>query len=101
MSQKIGSELSVYRWRSNIWLDGLAPWEEFEWDGKDLKIGAARLRIVSPIERCKNVLANPDTGLRDHDVLGALESWGHQNFSMAAEVVESGKVALGDRLDVL
>ena len=29
--QKFGRDLSLARWRGNIWVDGLAPWEEFEW----------------------------------------------------------------------
>ena len=34
VGQKLGQELSPLRWRGNFWLDGLGPWEEFEWIGR-------------------------------------------------------------------
>lgn len=101
VGQKLGHELSLLRWRSNIWLDGLAPWEEFDWVGRDLRIGNVRFKIEERIERCNNILANPDTGRRDLDVLGTLESWGHQNFSVAAVVTEGGDVTVGDEMTLL
>ncbi len=101
VGQKLGHELSLLRWRSNIWLDGLAPWEEFEWDGKTLQIGAAEFRIEAPIRRCQNVLASPKTGLRDLDVLGALDTWDHQNFSMAGIVTKGGQIRVGDAVSIL
>ena len=96
VSQKIGSDLSLYRWRSNVWIEGLAPWEEFEWVGKTISIGGAVLKVIEPLARCTNILANPETGHRDHDVLSTLETWGHQNFSMAAEVIQSGTISVDD-----
>lgn len=99
VEQKAGHDLSLYRWRSNIWLDGLAPWQEFEWVGRDIGIGAAVLRVEERIERCLNVLANPETGRRDHDLLAVLKTWGHQEFSVAATVIQGGRIAVGDGLD--
>lgn len=101
VSQKVGHDLSLLRWRSNIWVDGLAPWEEFEWDGKTLQIGEVAFDIEAPIGRCQNVLASPKTGRRDLDVLGALDSWGHQDFSMAGIVTKGGRIRLGDTLSLL
>ena len=59
------------------------------------------MRIEDRIDRCQNVLANPETGLRDLDVLGALDTWGHQDFSMAAIVTRGGEVGVGDKMDIL
>lgn len=96
VGQKIGADLSIHRWRSNIWLDGLAPWEEFEWLGREVRIGGAVLRIEERAARCLNVQANPETGRRDLDVLAALDSWGHQDFSVLATVTQGGEVRVGD-----
>lgn len=96
ISQKLGQDLSELRWRINIWLDGLAPWEEFDWVGKDIRIGGVRLAIREPITRCLATTANPETGARDADTLGALKSWGHQDMGVYAEVIESGDINLGD-----
>lgn len=98
VEQRVGKPLSKDRWRGNIWIEGLAPWEEFDWDGKDVHVGAARLRIRERTDRCMSTHANPETGKRDADVLAALRSWGHQDFSVRAEVIEGGKISIGDEV---
>jgi len=102
LSQAAGRSLSPLRFRGNIWLDGFAAWEEAEWEGRTLAIGEARLEVVEPITRCRATTANPDTGQRDTDVLGILnDRFGHQEFGMAARVVQSGRIAPGDGVRVL
>ena len=54
------------------------------------------------IKRCMATTANPDTGRRDADTLGALESgWDHRDFGIYGEVVTPGRVARGDAVTVL
>jgi uncharacterized protein YcbX len=98
LSQKIGQPLDPRRFRGNLWLDGLAPWEEFDLVGKRLAIGQAELDIVEPIGRCRATEANPDTGRRDANTLAALEDgWGHTQFGVYAMVRRGGRVAVGDQ----
>lgn len=101
VEQRVGTPLSIHRWRGNVWIEGLGPWEEFEWIGRDLRVGAAVLRVRERTDRCLATAANPETGRRDTDTLGALESWGHTDFSVRAEVIEGGAVALGDPVRLL
>jgi uncharacterized protein YcbX len=96
ISQKMGRPLSERRWRLNLWIDGLAPWEEFDLIGAEIMIGDVRLVIRERIERCKATTANPDTGKRDADTLATLETWGHRDMGVYAEVLSSGEVAIGD-----
>jgi len=99
LSQKLGQELDPRRFRGNLWLDGLAPWEEFDLPGKRLRIGAAELEVIEPIGRCRATEANPDTGLRDAGTLAALQDgWGHTKFGVYAMVRRSGRVAVGDEV---
>ena len=101
LGQRIGRALSPHRFRGNLWVEGLAPFEEFDWIGREITVGAARLRIVEPITRCRATEADPDTGRRDAPVLEALEAaWGHRDFGVYAEVVAGGRVALGDAVEV-
>ena len=96
LSQRVGSDLSIHRFRGNLWLDGLAPWEEFDLVGQDLQIGDARLRIEQPITRCAATSANPQTGRRDIDVPAALErAYGHADFGVYARVMEGGTLGVG------
>lgn len=101
VEQRVGRPLSLHRWRANIWLDGLAPWEEFDWRDREIVLGGARLAIIGRTERCRATEANPDTGRRDTDTLGALKSWGHQDFTVKAVVTESGPVAPTDKAILL
>ncbi|MCR9110946.1 MOSC N-terminal beta barrel domain-containing protein [Marivita sp. XM-24bin2] len=98
VEQRVGRPLSHLRWRGNIWIDGLAPWEEFDWDSREVRIGEVILRVRERTDRCKSTHSNPETGKRDADVLGALESWGHQDFSVRAQVIRGGAIQIGDEV---
>lgn len=101
VEQQLGQELSMKRWRGNIWVDGLAPWQEFNWLGRDVRVGDATLRIRERVKRCLATTANPETGLRDTDTLGALKHWGHTDFGLYAEVIAGGDIATGNAVQLL
>lgn len=88
--------LSIHRWRGNIWFDSEAPWAEFDWLGRDIQVGEAVLRPHERTDRCLATTANPDTGKRDADTLKALQHFGHQDFSIRAEVIKGGRVRTDD-----
>ena len=100
VAEAVGQDLSPHRWRGNLWLDGPAPWEEDDWIGRRLRVGGAVLEIKEPIFRCRATEANPATGRRDADTLGALthlRGAGETRFGVYAEVVQGGEVGVGDR----
>jgi uncharacterized protein YcbX len=97
VGQRLGRPLSIHRWRANLWLEGLAPWEEFDLVGRAIAIGPVRLKVEERITRCRATAANPQTGRADADTLGALEAgWGHQDFGVYARVLTGGTVRTGD-----
>jgi uncharacterized protein YcbX len=99
LGQRMGRDLSIHRWRGNLWLDGLAPWEEFDLIGRDITIGSVRLRVDDRITRCRATAANPDTGALDADTLGALQDgYGHQDFGVFATVLTGGTIRPGDEV---
>lgn len=102
LSEKIGLQLSPLRWRGNIWLDDLEPWAEHSWVGQQFRIGSVLFEGVEPVVRCLATTANPQTGERDADTLGALnDGWNHQNFGLYARIIESGKISIEDTLEFL
>lgn len=99
LSDKAGQSLDPRRFRVNFWIEGLGPWQEFEWIGREITIGGVTFRAEDRIERCLATAANPETGRRDADTLGALESgWGHRDFGVYLTAVTSGEVALDDEV---
>jgi len=97
----LGSALSIHRWRGNLWLDGAGAWNEKDWVGRRLRVGEAELSVREEITRCKATMANPETGVRDADTLGALNGFGHQEFGVYAEVTREGRIARGDPVEIV
>ncbi|MEM7525743.1 MAG: MOSC domain-containing protein [Pseudomonadota bacterium] len=97
LSDMAGVDLDMRRFRMNLWLDDLAPWEELDWVGREVSVGAARLRIIDRDERCIATHANPESGARDVEVTKVLyDRLGHMDFGLYAQVVADGDVAIGD-----
>jgi uncharacterized protein YcbX len=103
------------RFRMLILLDGCTPHEEDTWAGRHVQIGAAAsggapagavIRVGSDVGRCVITAQSPDTGLTDADTLKAIAAYrgapeGRISFGMYAEVVEPGRIAVGDPVSVL
>lgn len=99
---RVGRPLSPQRWRGNLVFDGLAPWAEFGWIGRRLRLGETELEVRERITRCLATTASTRTGRRDADTLGALEAgWGHRDFGVYAIVTRGGRIACGDVIEVL
>jgi uncharacterized protein YcbX len=97
LAGRLGMDLAMERFRGNLWLEGLAPFAEFDLVGRKIRVGEAVLAVREPITRCLATAVDPATGERDADTLGALEAgWGHRDFGVYAEVVDGGRVAVGD-----
>ena len=102
LGQRMGLDLSLHRWRGNLWLEGLAPWEEFDLIGRSLQIGTARLRIEQRITRCVATTFDPVNGRKSGDTLAALDrGFGHQDFGVYARVISSGQIAQNDEVTLL
>ncbi len=102
LSQQVGQDLDPRRFRGNLWLDGLAPWAEFDLVGHHIRIGQVELHVTDRIERCRATEANPETGERDVQTVRALhQHWGHRDFGIYATVTQGGTLTPGDRLEIL
>jgi uncharacterized protein YcbX len=99
LERAMDAAIDPLRFRANVYFDGPAAWREHDWIGAEIALGAARLRVVSPITRCAATQVNPATAARDLDIPAALDrNFGHINMGIYAEVISAGQVALGDEL---
>ena len=94
------------RFRMLFELDGVAAHEEDTWRHRQARVGEATLIVGEPTPRCAVPTANPDTGVRDRDVLrellekrGPIE--GEACMGVYAEVLEPGLVRVGDALELI
>jgi uncharacterized protein len=99
LSRRMGQDLSIHRFRGNIWVDGWAPWFELDLIGQEITIDTARLKVEEPIGRCRATGANPETGIQDADTMAALETgYGHTDFGVFARILQGGRVRLKDEV---
>ena len=94
LEAKMGTPLDLRRFRGNLWIDGVEPWAELDWEGREISIGDARFRITEPIPRCRATMANPSTGERDADPMqGLIDHYEHKLFGVEARVIAGGTIA--------
>jgi ferredoxin-NADP reductase/uncharacterized protein YcbX len=95
------AELDPLRFRGNILVDGLAPFEEFALIGSIIRLGGVRLAIRSTIERCPATTVNPTTTEVDVNVPRLLNSaCGHLHCGIYGQILETGVVMAGDEITV-
>jgi uncharacterized protein YcbX len=97
-----GATVHPLRFRGNLYIAGWPAWQEFELLGREISIGkTARLKPIKRIERCAATDVDPDTGIRDLTVPRTLmQSFGHTDCGIYAEVIEAGDIATGDAIAV-
>ncbi len=101
LERVVGRPVDPLRFRPNVVIDGYAPWGEFEWKDKPLKIGSVRLEYIKRTERCAATDVDPATGKRDMAIPLALKrAFGHTDFGVYARVIDDGAIALGDPVEV-
>jgi uncharacterized protein len=101
LAAALGSaEVNELRFRSNIAVDGLTPWEEQGWVGRRVRVGAVEFEISKPKQRCLATHANPDTGERDQPILTTLTRViGQEKPTFAVAMMPTGaggQITLGD-----
>lgn len=98
------------RFRMLIELEGAEPHQEDGWIGGSVEIGTAVLSVTKPDARCAITTQDPDTGERDLDTLRTILRYrGFRegdpekkiDFGVLGEVVQPGRVAVGDAITVL
>jgi len=106
-----GAAVDGRRFRMLFELDGCEPHEEDGWIKRHVRIGEALVRLRGDVGRCAITTQNPKTGVPDFDTLRTFSNYrglteneaGEQHipFGVYGEVVEPGRVALGDAAHVV
>lgn len=94
------------RFRMTIGIDAVEPHVEDGWVGSRVRVGEALVHVREKVGRCSVTTRDPDTGIRDLDTLGALAEYRAEvdtgeplPFGVWCQVLEPGRVALGDPVE--
>lgn len=89
--------LDARRWRTNVHVEGDAePYAEAGWEGRELHVGEARLRLLHPCERCAIPTRDPDTAEKDPRILKHLAAEHTLLFGINARALHPATIRVGD-----
>lgn len=99
----VGAPVHPLRFRGNLYVAGWPAWREFDLVERELAVGReAQLKVVKRIVRCAATNVDPDTGMRDLALPKSLmQSFGHMDCGVYAEVMTGGEIAAGDSISVV
>jgi uncharacterized protein len=99
LEEKIGMALNPLRFRGNIYVSGLEPWQELDWIDKEFQIGRIHVRGLARTPRCAAVNVNPDTAVRDANLPKAIsQHFGHVDLGVYLQVLSDGELQVGDEV---
>jgi len=100
--KKIDKKIEIPRFRGNICVDGIKPWEEREWIGKVIKINDVSFKVEKNIPRCVAINLKPTTDDNSLNLLQLLnKTYGHFEMGIYLTALDNGKINSGDKLEVI
>lgn len=92
-----GRPIDPLRFRANVYVDGLQPWAERKWIGKEIALGGIRCAVAADTVRCDATNVDPQTAARDMAIPSLLQrTWGHGDLGVYGKIVVGGALAVGD-----
>ena len=97
--QKMNKKIETSRFRGNICIDGIKPWEEREWIGKIIKINNASFKVEKNIPRCVAINLKPTTDDNSLNLLQSLKkTYNHFEMGIYLTALDDGEIGIGNKL---
>lgn len=102
LGEMVGDRLDVSRFRPNLLVEAIdeAPFQEDDWVGRVLNIGALRLRVDQRDGRCVVTTIDPVTTERNPEILRTVARERQGCLGVYGSTVAPGRVAIGDAVVV-
>ena len=98
-SMKILSDIEFERFRANIYIDGLAAWEERNWIGKTIKINNIDFIVSGEISRCSATNLKPSTDIVTINLPNQLKkTYDHINMGIYLVPLQNGIISKNDKI---
>lgn len=102
LAGRTGLDVGPDRFRGNLVVDGLDAWSEFDWVGRDIRIGAVQARVESRIGRCAATSVNLKSAAPDTDMPARLfEHYGHTHCGVYITILNAARINTGDPIELL
>ena len=88
------------RFRPNLLIAGVPGLAERGWEGSELHVGRAVIRMVSLRQRCIMTTFDPDTGEQDVNVLLRIHRELGGVLALDCDVLQPGRVRVGDPVEI-
>jgi len=102
-ARNASSRFDPRRFRPNFLVepeDDATGFVELDWCGRTLSIGGARVRVEMPVVRCVMTTLPQDDLPKDPQVLRTVVRDASQNVGVYGQIVGSGRVAVGDAVEI-
>ena len=97
--KKIDKYLDIERFRGNIIIDKLDPWEEFKLLNKEIQIGDVSFKVSSRIPRCSATNINPENYQLDLNIPNKLINlYGHKDMGVYLIPKNQGIIKINDKV---
>ena len=97
--KKIDKKVEISRFRGNICIDGIKPWEEREWIGKIIKINNVSFKVEKNIPRCVAINLKPTTDDNSLNLLQSLKkTYNHFEMGIYLTALDDGEIGIGNKL---
>ena len=98
-SKKISTDIEFERFRANIYIDGLAAWEERNWIGKTIKINNVDFVVSDEISRCSATNLKPSTNIVTINLPNELKkTYDHINMGLYLAPQQNGVISKDDKI---
>ena len=98
-SKKISTDIEFERFRANIYIDGLAAWEERNWIGKTIKINNVNFVVSDEISRCSATNLKPSTDIVTVNLPNELKkTYDHINMGLYLVPQQNGVISKEDKI---
>ena len=99
LQKKINQKIEAPRFRGNICVDGMEPWQEREWIGRVIKINNISFKVEKNIPRCVAINLKPKTDNSDLNLLQSLKkAYNHFDMGIYLRSLNDGKIKVGNTI---
>ena len=98
-SKKINTEIEFERFRGNIYIDELDPWEERKWINKIISINNIKFRVAMHIPRCSATNLKPKTDINTINLpLEIRKIYNHSDMGVYLKPLNNGTIQINDKI---